>query len=163
MGIDLLVALAFAVGALAMALWVSVEVSLNQTQNRLQSGINVGLTLAIQTTYVLSVQTVGTWRDSLLLISLMLALSWYSMLGLTKALIQSTPPQARGFLPGLTEWFQRLQLAGHRTFAFVTLLLMGVGALVGFGDPTLMLTITLPLLATLFCTLWIPRWVRKQA
>lgn len=161
MVIDLLIALVFAMGAWAMALWVSAEVSLNQTQNRLQSGINVGLSLAIQAVYVLSVQTVGTWRDALLVISVMLLLSWYGMLSLAKAMTQSTLPQARGFR--LTELFQRLQLAGHRAFAFVALLLMGVGALVGLSDPVLMLTITLPFLGALFCTLWVPRWVRTRS
>lgn len=162
MVIDLLIALVFAMGAWAMALWVSAEVSLNQTQNRLQSAINVGLSVAIQAVYVMSVQTVGTWRDALLVISVMLLLSWYGMLGLTKAMTQSTLPQARGF-PRLTELFRRLQLAGHRTFAFVALLLMGVGALVGFGDPTLVLTFTLPFVAALVCTLWVPRWVRTRS
>lgn len=162
MVIDLLLALLFAVGAWAMALWVSAEVSLSKAQNRLQSGINLGLTVAIQAVYVLSVQTVGTWRDALLVISVMLLLAWYGMLGLTKAMTQSTLPQARGF-SRLTELLQRLQLAGHRAFAFVALLLMGLGALIGFGDPTLVLTLTLPFLAALFCTLWVPHWVRRRA
>ncbi len=43
MVINLLLALLFAVGAWAMALLVSAEVSLSKAQNRLQSGINVGL------------------------------------------------------------------------------------------------------------------------
>ncbi|WP_299433799.1 hypothetical protein [uncultured Meiothermus sp.] len=162
MVIDLLIALVFAVTAWAMALWVSAEVSLNPAQNRLQSGINVGLTVAIQAVYVLSVQTTGTWRDALLVVSVMLLLSWYGMLGLTRAMTRSATPQARGFVPRLTEFFQRLQLAGHRAVAFVVLLLMGAGALVGLGDPTLMLTFTLPYLAALFCTLWVPLWVRTR-
>lgn len=162
MVIDLMLALVFAMGASAMALWVSAEVSLSKAQNRLQSAINVGFTVAIQAVYVLSVQTVGTWRDALLVISVMLMLAWYSMLGLTKAMTQSTQPQARGFAR-LSELLQRLQLAGYRAFAFLTLLLMGLGALLGFGDPTLALTFTLPFLAALFCTLWLPRWVRKWA
>ena len=160
MVIDLLIALVFAVGAWTMALWVSAEVSLNQNQNRLQSGINLGLTIAIQAVYVWLVQTVGTWRDALLLISVMLLLSWYGMLGLTKAMSQDGLPQARGFAR-LTAWFRRLRLAGHRTFAFVALLLMGAGALAGLSDSWLGLTLTLPFVVALFCTLWVPRWVRR--
>lgn len=160
MGIDLLLALLFAAGAWAMALWVSAEVSLSKAQNRLQSGINVGLTIAVQAVYVLLVQTVGTWRDALLVISVMLLLAWYGMLGLTKAMTQSAPSRAQGFAR-LSKLLQRLQLAGHRAFAFVTLLLMGVGALLGFGDPTLALTFTLPFLVALFCTLWVPHWLRR--
>lgn len=162
MVIDLLLALMFSVGAWAMALWVSAEVSLSKAQNRIQSAINVGLTVAIQAAYLLSVQTVGTWRDALLVISVMLLLAWYGMLGLTRAMTQSTPARARGFAR-LSELLRRLQLAGHRAFAFVTFLLMGLGALLGFGDPTLALTLTLPFLAALLCTLWVPRWVRSRA
>ncbi|MCX7601005.1 MAG: hypothetical protein N2Z75_03575 [Meiothermus sp.] len=162
MVIDLLLALFFVGGAWAMALWVSAEVSLSQAQNRLQSSINVGLTVAIQVIYVLTVETVGTWRDALLVISVMLLLAWYGMLGLTKAMTQSTPPRARGF-SRLVEFLKRLELAGHRAFAFVALLLMGLGALLGVGDPTLVLTFTLPFLAAIFCTLWVPHWVRRRA
>lgn len=45
MAIDLLLTLVFA----AMALWVSAEVSLSPAQNRLQSRINLGLTVATHT------------------------------------------------------------------------------------------------------------------
>ncbi|GEM83481.1 hypothetical protein [Meiothermus hypogaeus] len=162
MVIDLLLALVFAVGAWGMALWISAEVSLSKAQNRVQSAINVGFTVAIQAVYVLSVQTVGTWRDALLVISVMLLLAWYGMLGLTKAMTQSSLPKARG-LARLSEWLRRLELSGHRIFAFVALLLMGLAALIGFGDPTLVLTISLPFAATLFCTLWVPRWLRRWA
>ncbi|WP_337868338.1 hypothetical protein [Meiothermus sp.] len=155
MVIDLLIALVFAMGAWAMALWVSAEVSLNQTQNRLQSRINIGFTAAVQLLYVLLVQTVGSWRDALLVVSVMLLLAWYAMLGLTKAMTQSTFPP--------TEWFRRLQLAGHRAFAFAVLVLMGIGALLGFFDPTLALTLTLPFGVALICTLWVPHWIRKRA
>lgn len=162
MVIDLLLALLFAVGAWAMALLVSAEVSLSKAQNRLQSAIHVGLTALVQAVYVLSVQSVGTWRDALLVISVMLMLAWYGMLGLTKAMTPSASASAQGS-SGLVRLFQRLQLTGHRAFAFVALLLMGLGALFGLADPTLALTLTLPFLAALFCTLWLPRWVRKWA
>jgi len=138
MGIDLLLALIFAAGAWAMAWWVSVEVSQTPVHNRLQSRINLGLTAATQVVYVLLVQTVGTWRDALLLVSVVLLLAWYAMLGLSKAVSQNTKG-ARGHL------FQRLELRGHRAFAFAALVLMGLGALLGLFDPFLALTLTLPL------------------
>lgn len=90
MAIDPLLALVFAVGAWAMALWVSAEVSLPPAQNRLQSRINLGRTVATQLLYVLLVQAVGSWRDALLVISVMLVLAWYAMLGLSKAQRRST-------------------------------------------------------------------------
>ncbi|MFN3390474.1 MAG: hypothetical protein ACK40N_01815 [Meiothermus ruber] len=156
MAIDLLLALVFALLAWAMALWVSAEVSLSPAQNRLQSRIHLGLTLATQLLYVLLVQSVGSWRDALLVISVMLALAWYAMLGLTRALRQNTT-EKKGSLMG------RLELSGHRAFAFAALILMGIGALFALFDPTLALTIALPLGVALFCTLWVPYWVRKRA
>ncbi len=156
MAIDLLLALVFAVGAWALALVVSAEVSLSQAQNRLQSRINLACTAATQVVYVLLVQTVGSWRDALLVISVMLLLAWYAMLGLSKAMGQN-PTGARGNL------FQRLELKGHRAFAFAVLVLMGAGALLGLFDPFLALTLSLPFGVALFCTLWVPRWVRKRA
>jgi len=155
MAIDLLLALVFALLAWAMALWVSAEVSLSPAQNRLQSRIHLGLTLATQLLYVWLVQTVGSWRDALLVISVMLALAWYAMLGLTKALRQNTT-EKRSLV-------ERLELSGHRAFAFTALILMGVGALFALFDPTLALTIALPLGVALFCTLWVTYWVRKSA
>lgn len=155
MATDLLLALVFAVGAWAMALWVSAEVSLSPAQNRLQSRINLGLTVATQLLYTLLVQAVGSWRDALLTISVMLVLAWYAMLGLSKAQRRSIP-RPRGSLLG------RLELSGHRAFAFATLLLMGVGALLALPDRTLALTITLPFCVALFCTLGVPRWVRQR-
>lgn len=156
MVIELLLALLFALGAWAMALWVSAEVSLSPAQNRLQSRIHLGLTLATQLLYMLMVQTVGSWRDALLVISVMLALAWYAMLGLTKALRQNTTEATRSLIG-------RLELSGHRAFAFAALILMGAGALFALFDPTLALTIALPLGVALFCTLWVPHWVRKRA
>ncbi len=156
MAIELLLALMFALLAWGMALWVSAEVSQTPAQNRLESRVHLGLTLATQLLYVWLVQSVGSWRDALLLISVMLTLAWYAMLGLTKALRQNTN-EKKGSLIG------RLELSGYRAFAFAALILMVVAALLAFFDPTLALTIPLPLGVALFCTLWVPYWVRKRA
>ena len=100
---------------------------------------------------MLLVQAVGSWRAALLAISVMLILAWYAMLGLSKAQRRSG-----GSLLG------RLELSGHRAFAFATLLLMGVGALLALPNPILALTITLPFCVALFCTLGVPRWLRQR-
>lgn len=102
---------------------------------------------------MLLVQAVGSWRDALLAISVMLILAWYAMLGLSKAQRRSTPG---GSLLG------RLGLSGHRVFAFATLLLMGVGALLALPNPILALTITLPFCVALLCTLGVPHWLRQR-
>jgi len=138
-----------------MSLRVSLEVSRTPAHNRLQSRIHLGATLASQLLYVLLVQTIGSWRDALLVISVMLLLAWYAMLSLSKAVGQSTA--------GARHLFQRLELRGHRAFAFAVLVLMGAGALLGLFDPLLALTLTLPFGVALFCTLGVPHWVRKKA